>query len=212
MVLSTSHSLSIKLFRKAANSNIKASMAQFSLSGTFPPTIQGPTAFTVTYQQSYTFQIMASSNNSGTLKYSIEANGTEPVVDPATGTVTLLINSTDFRLKYIVTDSNNNSAALSPTVTLCNCQNGGKCNSSVANTLFESTNNLLTYGECTCAPGFEGAFCQNKISYCMQDPCFEGVNCTDNFTSQSAVCDPCPSGYIGGGRKCYGMSFRTFHL
>ena len=121
--------------------------------------------------------------------------------------MTWFVNSTDFRLKYVVVDSNNNSASLSPTVTLCNCQNGGACNPLVANTLFESTNNLLIYGECTCPAGFADAFCQNPISYCTQDPCFEGVNCTDNFTSQSAVCDPCPLGYIGDGRKCFGMNF-----
>ena len=179
------------------------------LSGTFPPTIRGPTSFTVTYQQTYTFQIMAFSNNTGNLNYSIEANGTEPVVDSATGNVTLFINSTDFRLRYVVTDSHNNSASLSPTVTLCNCQNGGTCDPSTANTLFYSTNNLLIYGECTCQPGFEGAFCQSAISYCSQYPCFEGVNCTDNYTSHTAVCGPCPAGLIGDGSKCYGMIFSS---
>jgi len=186
-----------------SQSSLKDFEAEEKILRTFPPTVQGPNSFTVTYQQPYKFQIMASSNNSGTLKYSIEANGTEPVVDPATGNVTLFINSTDFRLKYVVTDSNNNSASLSPTVTLCNCQNGGTCNPSTANTLFDSTNNLLIYGQCTCPSGFEGAFCQSAISYCSQYPCFEGVICTDNYTSHTAVCGPCPAGLIGDGSKCY---------
>ena len=179
------------------------------LSGTFPPTVQGPTTLNVTFNTMYSFQILASSNISANLTYSIETNGTSLSVDPSKGNVTWFVNSTDFRLKYIVTDSNNNSASLSPTVTLCYCLNGGTCNPAVANSLFESANNLLVYGECTCPSGFTGAFCQNSISYCTQDPCFEGVNCTDNFTSQSAVCDPCPTGYIGDGRKCFGMLFKT---
>ena len=178
-----------------------------SFPGLYPPTIQGPSTLTVTYQQTYSFQIIAYSNISALLNYTIEVNGTTLSVDPNTGNVTWFVNSTDFRLRYVVTDSNNNSAALSPTVTLCNCRNGGTCNPAVANPLFETTNNLLTYGECTCRSGFTGAFCEDQVSYCLQEPCFEGVNCTDNFTSGSADCGPCPSGYIGDGRKCFGIAY-----
>ena len=180
-------------------------MSCFFYSGRFPPTIQGPSKLNVTFNTVISFQILASSNTSSNLVYTIEANGTELTVDSKTGNVTWFINSTDFRLKYLVTDSNNNSASLSPTVTLCNCRNGGACNPAVANILFESTNNLLIYGECTCLSGFAGAFCQTPVNYCLQEPCFEGVNCSNNATTQSADCDSCPTGYIGDGRKCYGM-------
>ena len=175
-------------------------------SGTFPPTIQGPSTLNVTFNTMFSFKIVASSNTSSNLVYSIQANGTELTVDPTTGNVTWFINSTDFRLRYVVTDSNNNSVALSPTVTLCNCRNGGACNPAVANALFETTNNLLKYGDCSCVSGFSDAFCQTVVSYCVQRPCFEGVNCTDNVTSQSADCGPCPTGYTGNGRQCYGMT------
>ena len=177
-----------------------------SFPGLYPPTIQGPTSLTVNYQQPYSFQLTALSNISAVLIYSIEANGTELTVDSKKGNVTWFINSTDFRLKYVVTDSNNNSASLSPTVTLCNCRNGGSCNPATANTQFESTNNLLIYGECTCLSGFSDAFCQTPVTYCSQEPCFEGVNCTNNATTQSADCDPCPTGYFGDGRKCFGIT------
>ena len=156
------------------------------------------------------FQILSSGNSSSNLVYAVEVNGTTLSVDPKTGNVTWFVNSTDFRLKYVVTDSNNNSASMSPSVTLCNCRNGGTCNPAVANPLFETTNNLLTYGDCTCKSGFKGAFCQTQVSYCSQDPCFEGVNCTDNYTTESADCDPCPAGYIGDGRKCYGIVLFIF--
>ena len=189
--------------------NINNSYSWFFYLATFPPTIQGPSTFNVTFNTTVTFKILASNTTSSTLVYKIEANGTEPVVDSKSGNVTWFINSTDFRLKYVITDSNNNSASLSPTVTMCNCRNGGVCNPSVANTLFDSTNNLLNYGECKCQSGFTGAFCQTPVSYCLQKPCFEGVSCT-NVTSQSADCGSCPTGYIGDGRKCYGMSFCAF--
>ena len=185
----------------------------FFSSGTFPPTLQGPSTLNVTFGTTASFQILASGNSSSNLVFTIEANGTTLSVDPNTGNVTWFVNSTDFRLKYVVTDSNNNSASLSPTVTLCNCRNGGTCNPAVANPLFESRNTLLTYGDCTCRPGSTGAFCEEQVSYCLENPCFEGVNCTDNFTSESADCDPCPAGYIGDGRKCYGINFlHTFCL
>ena len=165
----------------------------------------------MTFNTVFSFQILASSNDSSDLVYKIEANGTVVNVDSSTGNVTWFINSTDFRLKYVVTDSNNNSASLSPIVNLCNCRNGGTCNPSEPNVLFESTNNFMTYGDCTCRSGFSGAFCQESVDYCFQEPCYEGVNCTNNATTQSADCGLCPTGYIGDGRKCYGMALKC-HL
>ncbi len=126
------------------------------------------------------------------------------VVDPNTGNFTWLVNSNDFKLTFVVTDASNNSARFSPFVNLCYCLNGGACDISTANTIETTTNNLLQYGECTCKPGFIGGFCQNNISYCVEDPCFEGVNCTDNFVNGTADCESCPTGYIGDGRKCFG--------
>ena len=156
--------------------------------------------------QTYSFQIVASSNSSSSLRYSFEANGTTLEVDPITGNVTWFVNSTDFRIRFVVKDSSNNTAMLAPTVRLCYCLNGGACNASVENTKHDHLNNLLSFGECTCKSGFTDAFCQTSVSYCLEDPCFEGVNCTDNVTTQHADCDPCPTGYVGDGRKCYGMS------
>ena len=178
---------------------------------TFPPKVTGPTTLIVTYQEQQSFQIVASSNTSSTLTYAVETNGTNVEVDPISGNVTWNINSTDFRLKFLVTDSNNNTAALSPTVTLCYCLNNALCNSSISNEITQPLNNLLTYAACTCTSGFTGAFCQESISYCLEDPCFEGVNCTNNVTTRSAVCDSCPTGYEGDGRKCFGINFFLFY-
>ena len=178
----------------------------FFIKDEFPPTISGPATLTVEHGQTYSFQIVASSNSSSSLRYSFEANGTTLEVDPLTGNVTWFVNSTDFRIRFIVMDSNNNTAMLAPTVRLCYCLNGGACNASVENTKYDQLNNLLSFGECSCMAGFTDAFCQTSVSYCLEDPCFEGVNCTDNATTQHADCDPCPTGYEGDGRKCFGMS------
>ena len=181
---------------------------------TYPPSVTGPLTLTVTYQQQQNFHVVASSNISSKLVYSIEANGTNVSIDPDTGNATWFVDSIDFRLKFVVTDSFNNTASLSPTVTLCYCLNGATCDPAVMNSQSQPINNLLFYGECSCAPGFAGAFCQETVSYCTEDPCFEGVNCTDNATTKAADCDPCPTGYIGDGRKCFGMyhNFLTYDL
>lgn len=134
----------------------------------------------------------------------MEANGTNVVLNASTGSFTWFVNSTDFRLRFIVTDSSNNSVSIAPIVRLCNCLNGATCNASTTNPLVESLNNLLAYGECTCKPGFVGGLCETSVSYCSEEPCFAGVNCTDNIVNATADCDKCPTGYIGDGRKCYG--------
>ncbi len=162
------------------------------------------------YQQQYNFHIEA--NATGTLTYSVEANGTSVNVDSKTGNFTWLVSSKDFKLTYVVKDAGNNSATLSPFVNLCYCLNDATCDITVANTLETTQNNLLQYGECTCKPGFIGGFCQNNISYCVNDPCFEGVECRDNFVNSTADCASCPSGYIGDGRKCFGESKKDFRL
>eukprot|EP00794_Sanderia_malayensis_P020653 gene20653-22694_t len=171
---------------------------------TYPPSVIGPTTLTVTYGQMMNFTIL--SNGTGTLHFSIVANGTTVVVNSSTGFVQWFVNGTNFRLKYIVRDSNNRTGTLSPFVNYCHCLNGASCNSTKLNTLAPITNTLLQYGTCTCLTGYTGAFCQNRISYCEEDPCFEGVNCTENFANLTADCAPCPEGYIGDGRKCYDLN------
>ena len=172
---------------------------------TYPPKISGPIQLAVTYQQQYNFQVTATSNSSSNLTYSINTNGTSVTMDPATGSFTWFVNSSDFRLNFIVQDSNG-VVNFAPSITLCYCLNNATCNISSVNQLANSTNNLLTYGECTCLPGYDGAFCQDSASLCEGSPCFDTVNCTDNFANMSADCGPCPTGYIGDGRKCFGMA------
>ena len=67
----------------------------------------------------------------------------------------------------------------------------------------------VDYDQCLCKVGFEGQHCEIVLDPCKDNPCFPGVNCTNNFTipeSPSADCDPCPSGFDGDGRKCFGKN------
>lgn len=93
---------------------------------------------------------------------------------------------------------------------MCACENGGQC---VAPELGDKLNNdskFIVQG-CTCAAGYTGRFCENDIDACTfnGNPCFTGVNCTDqpppaNITG--FICGPCPSGYFGDGLECIGKS------
>ena len=146
----------------------------------------------------------ASTNSSQNLTYFAYANGTSLNIDKHTGQFTWFVNSNNFRLTFKVVDSNNGTASISPIVQLCYCLNGGVCNPSVVNEEARTVNNLLTYEDCICPLGHVGAYCEEKIEFCLEDPCFEGVNCTNNATALSADCGPCPYGYVGDGRKCAG--------
>ena len=64
----------------------------------------------------------------------------------------------------------------------------------------------VEFTQCQCSPGFDGSHCQNIIDICVEEPCYPNVNCTSfkNDTTIAAVCDNCPFGFNGNGRKCYG--------
>jgi len=110
------------------------------------------------------------------------------------------------KFTFIATDEFNASVSSIPTIKMCACENGGQC---VAPELGDKLNNdskFIVQG-CTCAAGYTGRFCENDIDACTfnGNPCFTGVNCTDqpppaNITG--FICGPCPSGYFGDGLEC----------
>ncbi|XP_062822787.1 von Willebrand factor D and EGF domain-containing protein [Anolis carolinensis] len=53
---------------------------------------------------------------------------------------------------------------------------------------------------CKCPAGWKGLTCQEDINECEENVCFPGVSCTN--TMGSFVCDNCPHGMKGDGRKC----------
>ena len=71
--------------------------------------------------------------------------------------------------------------------------------------MVQTTNTQVEYAECSCKIGCSGHFCQTVRNFCEENPCFEGVNCTNNYTIGQGVCEACPKNYAGDGRRCYGM-------
>lgn len=64
------------------------------------------------------------------------------------------------------------------------------------------------YKRCLCLTGFTGVHCEQDFYPCSANPCFPGVNCTNNMTDpldRKAECGLCPSGFEGDGQKCVGM-------
>ncbi|XP_033115335.1 von Willebrand factor D and EGF domain-containing protein-like isoform X2 [Anneissia japonica] len=56
---------------------------------------------------------------------------------------------------------------------------------------------------CHCDDGYTGLLCEQSLTPCDPNPCFEGVNCIlvpDMYLGFR--CEPCPNGYNGDGIKC----------
>ena len=53
---------------------------------------------------------------------------------------------------------------------------------------------------------WEGHFCSEDVDGCREIGCFEGMICFDIPAPEvGVICGPCPEGFLGDGRKCYGM-------
>ncbi len=177
----------------------------FLLSVINPPIIVSPKSMFLYYGKQYSFKVVASSKTASNLSYSLEATGISAEIDSKHGNFSLYVNSTVFTLKFLVRDENNLFAGLSPNMRLCYCLNGSSCNVTEENPFATSPNFNLFYGKCNCKVGFTGQFCQYKdYDYCKYNPCYPGVNCTNNNATSNADCGPCPEGYFGDGRACEG--------
>ena len=150
------------------------------------------------------FSLAATGNGTKNLTYFYEANGTSLSLNSATGYVEWFVNSSSFSVKFTVKDENNLAAILVPNIRLCYCLNSGSCDFGTENSVEDAPNNALSYGECSCPSNVTGGFCQTSVPPCEVEPCFVGVICTNNNVNRTADCGPCPTGYTGDGRKCYG--------
>lgn len=93
---------------------------------------------------------------------------------------------------------------------MCGCRNGGHCVAPELGDVLNDDSKFIVQG-CTCAAGYTGRFCESDIDACSfnGNPCFRGVNCTDQpapADTTGFTCGPCPSGYSGDGIKCNGKS------
>ncbi|XP_070537259.1 fibrillin-2-like [Ptychodera flava] len=106
-------------------------------------------------------------------------------------------------ISIIVTDTLASTAVVLQ-VKVCDCQNGGSCNYNISVEGSDLVNDKFEVVTCDCPPGYTGDFCQDDYDACADNPCFPGVNCTDDKApSIGFECGECPTGLIGNGTKCF---------
>ena len=103
-------------------------------------------------------------------------------------------------LKFVVSDSRNRTAVLTPRVQICACRDKSTC------VVPEGTGNAtFVVMSCNCSLGYTGQFCNEVVNFCNEGasiPCSTLVTCTN--TPTQAECGPCPTGYSGNGVFCLG--------
>ncbi|XP_078349351.1 mucin-like protein [Oculina patagonica] len=115
-------------------------------------------------------------------------------------------SSDKVKFTFIATDKFNASVISTPTVKMCGCRNGGQCVAPELGDELNDDSKFIVQG-CTCSAGYTGRFCESDIDACSfnGNPCFRGVNCTDQPApagTSGFTCGPCPSGYSGDGTQC----------
>ena len=158
----------------------------------------------MTFNNTYTFQIVASANS--TVTYNITTTESNLRLNTTTGTFTWTVNKwQNITMEFFAQNSKGAVSSFRPTIFLCYCENNGICDYSQENVLSNEIDRYLRHHACKCQPGFQGAFCEKEKDVCNPNPCYSGVNCTK--VSNIASCGSCPDGYIGDGFQCYGMSY-----
>ncbi|CAH1264799.1 MUC4 [Branchiostoma lanceolatum] len=190
----------------------------------FPPTLDGPDRVVATVGDLLEFSVSATDRSGDRVARTAETNqmafelgeGVPPdanfVTDGDTATFSWNVSSAEpFDLQIDVTNENNASAQLWPTVYLCACQHGGFCDQDTEDegNFTTQSNGTRKFKElpCTCAVGYTGKNCESELDACAENfnPCFAGVTCEDlppPAGIDGYVCGECPAGFEGDGQNC----------
>ncbi|XP_078573326.1 uncharacterized protein LOC144860112 [Branchiostoma floridae x Branchiostoma japonicum] len=106
-------------------------------------------------------------------------------------------------VEFTVTDDMGASSISVPDVTVCACENGGICDFDGVTDRVEG----FALAVCVCPTGFSGATCQTDVDACEGNPCFQGVECTDQPAPLAPgqpgyTCGACPFEMVGNGESC----------
>ncbi|NXA51132.1 MUC4 protein, partial [Nothocercus julius] len=158
---------------------------------TFPPVITGDASLTAYRMDRVTRQYQVEGTGARFVPHtSLELNITE------NGTLTWEPTSTaPFTVSLEAVGTNNLSAILLLSFTLCNCSRSHQCDYNDTSTVGSSS---LQLAGCKCDDGYSGRFCQDLPDPCARG-CFPGVSCHPR-----AGCGPCPAGLAGDGTHCAG--------
>ncbi|CAH1253065.1 MUC4 [Branchiostoma lanceolatum] len=188
----------------------------------FPPTLDGPDRLVATVGDLLAFSVrarpdrrVARTAETNQMAFAL-GEGVPPdanfVTDGDTATFSWNVSSAEpFDLQIDVTNENNASAQLWPTVYLCACQHGGFCEQDIEEegNFTTHTNGTRKFEElpCTCAVGYTGENCESELDACAENfnPCFAGVTCEDlppPAGMHGYVCGECPTGFDGDGQNC----------
>ncbi|XP_035664221.1 mucin-like protein [Branchiostoma floridae] len=178
----------------------------------FPPTLHGSEVVNATVGEQLQFTVSATDRNGLDMMFEL---GAEVPDDDVTlslaenvATFTWLVTSDEpFNLQIDVTNSENATAQLWPTVNMCSCLNGGVCNGVASEEQNSDGNTKFVTLECTCPAGYTGMKCETDMDACVEnfDPCFSGVVCTDRPAPADIDgfdCGDCPAGFNGDGQNC----------
>ncbi|XP_066283029.1 mucin-like protein [Branchiostoma lanceolatum] len=178
----------------------------------FPPTLHGPEVVNATVGERLQFTLNATDRNGLDMMFEL---GAEVPDDDVTlslagnvATISWLVTSDDpFNLQIDVTNSENATAQLWPTVNMCSCLNGGVCEGEAAEEQNSDGNTKFVTLECTCPAGYTGKKCETDLDACVENfnPCFSGVVCTDRpppADIDGFDCGDCPPGFNGDGENC----------
>ncbi|CAB4015195.1 mucin, partial [Paramuricea clavata] len=106
-------------------------------------------------------------------------------------------------LTFLVQDTKNGSAILSPNIQLCRCVNG-ECFVPEATSEQEAAiENTFLVMSCNCLFGYTGEFCGEVRDFCageLTPPCNPLVTCANS--AAGFMCGNCPNGYEGNGQIC----------
>ncbi|KAI8499827.1 hypothetical protein Bbelb_221440, partial [Branchiostoma belcheri] len=177
----------------------------------FPPTLHGPEVVNATVGELLQFTVTAADRNDLDMMFElgpeVPADATLSVAGDVATFSWHVTSDEPFNLQVDVTNSENATAQLWPTVNMCSCLNGGFCEGQAAEEQNIDGNTKFTTLECTCPAGYTGKRCESDIDACVENfnPCFSGVVCTDRpppADIDGFDCGDCPPGFHGDGQTC----------
>ncbi|XP_019620649.1 PREDICTED: mucin-like protein isoform X2 [Branchiostoma belcheri] len=177
----------------------------------FPPTLHGPEVVNATVGEQLQFTVTAADRNDLDMMFELGPEVPDDATLSVAGDVAtfswVVTSDEPFNLQVDVTNSENATAQLWPTVNMCSCLNGGFCEGQAAAEQNINGNTKFTTLECTCPAGYTGERCESDIDACVENfnPCFSGVVCTDlppPADIDGFDCGDCPPGFNGDGQNC----------
>jgi plastocyanin len=180
--------------------------------GTEPPKIYLPKSINATAGETVTFEVKGEGTSASdvvSLNYTIP-DGATFTLTAGPGSLTIgtfswtppaQIDTADNVTFIAVLPSGASSSVEEVKIRFCECVNEqGDCDFTQPEDGFDTSMSFLRV-ECNCRDQYDGRGCANDKDFCVDDPCPQLTNCTDNppeiaiLLAQDFNCSACPSGY-----------------